>query len=168
MRKFFFGAGVCLFLSFSCAFSQQMHTLSLTVHAELEEGQQIFVSGNNRNMGNWNPGAVPLNRIDENVWNLQLNFPHGTILEYKFTLGSWESEALNDQKQIPQNHSIILNSDTTVVYSIKCWRTGGVNIVRGQVTGEVKYDENFKGEGLKPRDVLVWLQHGYDENQESR
>jgi len=56
-----------------------------------------------------------------------------------------------------QNSVLIANNDTTVQRTIFNWRNKFNFKVNGQITGTVIYHKNFVLDGLKPRDVFVWL-----------
>ncbi|MCF8260030.1 MAG: hypothetical protein K9J12_04595 [Melioribacteraceae bacterium] len=130
----------------------------------IQDSAVLYISGNDSLFGNWNAGLVEFERLDNESWTKTFSFPKGSLLEYKFTLGDWSNEALDNSKSIPQNHSLNVISDTTIYHSISYWRDAETKTIHGQITGLVEYHRNFTYPGLQARDVLVWLPPGYEEN----
>jgi len=127
----------------------------------------IFITGNHTLLGNWNPGAIALDRTDD-YYAKVLTFPAGTKLEYKFTLGSWEKEAASDNGEIFANFRLTVTGDTILSYTFNNWTHRIRQPVVGHILGQVEYLNNLSGDGLKARDVVVWLPPDYNENPQKR
>ena len=52
-------------------------------------------------------------------------------------------------------------NDTSIFFQINKWRNNEPRINHGQITGTVRYHLQFESEGLKPRDIIVWLPPSY-------
>jgi hypothetical protein len=52
----------------------------------------IVIAGNEREVfgGSWNP-VQPMEQVDENVWEFTATVKEGTLLQYKYTRGSWDT-----------------------------------------------------------------------------
>jgi predicted alpha/beta superfamily hydrolase len=94
-------------------------------------------------------------------------FEPGTKLEYKFTRGSWPTEAIGADGIVPANLALLVQSNQTVTIEVTNWRDI-VHKTTGQITGTVKYHRAMKGDGIKPRDVVVWLPPSYEGSSEGR
>jgi predicted alpha/beta superfamily hydrolase len=138
------------------------------ISPNLPDTTKIYVAGNHPEFGSWRADRVELRKIGNNIWNKEFFFEKGTRLEYKFTQGSWGTEALASDSTIMQNNVLVVNNDTTVCLTILNWRNNFNFKVRGQITGTVKYHKNFVMDGLKPRDIFVWLPPGYELNRSKR
>lgn len=151
------------FLTSVFTYSQtQSHEIKFIVHSfGVNNAEAIFISGNDSLFGRWYPDLIRLLKINDSTWSRSFNFPKEKSLEYKFTKGSWELEALNDDGTTPSNSILRVTSDTTIVVNIKKWRNREPRIIHGQITGMVNYHNNFKGNGLKIRDIIVWLPPSY-------
>ncbi|MEV0124300.1 carbohydrate-binding module family 20 domain-containing protein [Streptomyces sp. NPDC050703] len=58
---------------------------SFKVNATTQWGQNIYVTGNRPELGNWNPAnAKKLDPSAYPVWNLDVDLPKGTAFEYKY------------------------------------------------------------------------------------
>ncbi|MHC1737648.1 MAG: alpha/beta hydrolase-fold protein [Ignavibacteriaceae bacterium] len=160
-----------LFLfAFALSAFPQGVTITITVTApNLSADEKIFISGNHASLGNWNPGQVSLEKLNDSVWSKEFSFPSGTKLEFKFTKGSWNSEALNEDKSVPGNYSFTGTEDATLNFTINYWKSdfrdpGAPPDFSGKVTGEVVYHRQMTYADILPRDVVVWLPPGYHEN----
>ena len=119
----------------------------------------VYVTGNNSELGNWDPMAIKLEKINDTTWEMSFYFNTNESIEFKFTKGSWDTEALNDNGEVPENNKLLVNKDTTILYTVKKWKDSTNFSVqskfKGQITGEVKYIYKMEGKGIKPRDVIV-------------
>ncbi|MER7624246.1 carbohydrate-binding module family 20 domain-containing protein [Streptomyces sp. NPDC126503] len=88
---------------------------SFNVTATTVTGQNIYVTGNRAELGNWNPAAAPkLDPAAYPVWKLAVNLPAGTVFEYKYVRKdaagnvTWESGA-NRTATVPASGQVVLN-----------------------------------------------------------
>ncbi len=165
MKKIF----ALLVLSISILNAQGKVKVTLEVISPtLEDTSKIYVAGNIEELGGWKPDKVMLNYSGNKIWNKKFEIVKGTRLEYKFTKGSWATEALGSDSSIPQNAVLVANRDTIVLITIFNWRDKFNFKVKGQITGTVKYHKNFVLHGLKPRDIFVWLPPDYENDKTKR
>jgi len=137
--------------------------VNIEVIAEgLSPDSKIFITGNDDQLGNWNGDSIQLNKSENVKWTKEFSFEKGKKIEFKITRGSWKSEALNNDGLIPSNYSFEVFNDTTIEIKVNLWADQTERKVEGQITGTVKYYRNFQGQGIKPRDVIVWLPPGYE------
>ena len=128
----------------------------------LSDSAQVFITGNQKSLGNWNPAKVRLQPLGNHRFSRTFTFPPGTTVEYKFTKGSWDKEAIDENGDAFQNFLIDVRQDTTLVHPICYWSDGKDRPVSGQITGRVDYFRNVAGKGLKSRDIIVWLPLDYE------
>lgn len=128
----------------------------------VKSDEKVFIAGNIPMLGNWNPGLVNLEKINDSTWSKTFSFEPNQKLEFKFTKGSWGNEALNQNKAVPENYLFTTNSDTTLCFNINYWKDEFLNSIKHKVTGKVEYYYNFKGENILPRDIVVWFPPSYD------
>ncbi|MFD4757714.1 carbohydrate-binding module family 20 domain-containing protein [Streptomyces sp. NPDC058439] len=90
---------------------------SFGVNATTQPGQNIYVTGNQSALGNWNTGsALKLDPATYPVWKLDVNLPAGTSFEYKYLRKdasgnvTWESGA-NRTATVPASGKATLTSD---------------------------------------------------------
>ncbi|MFD9030618.1 carbohydrate-binding module family 20 domain-containing protein [Streptomyces sp. NPDC059567] len=88
---------------------------SFNVNAATVSGQNIYVTGNRAELGNWSPSAaLKLDPASYPVWKLDVSLPAGTAFEYKYVRKdaagnvTWESGA-NRTATVPASGRIVLN-----------------------------------------------------------
>ncbi|MDF6042082.1 alpha amylase C-terminal domain-containing protein [Streptomyces sp. JH14] len=90
---------------------------SFGVNATTQLGQNIYVTGNQSALGNWNTdSALKLDPATYPVWKLDVSMPAGTSFEYKYIRKdasgavTWESGA-NRTATVPSSGKVPLTSD---------------------------------------------------------
>ena len=155
---------ILIMLYFPFLHSQTTKEVTFIVTANnVPDTSSVFITGNHKLLGNWIPGVIKLEKQNNDERIGKFSFPLGYHLEYKFTLGSWEYEARNAEGGIPGNSILDVLNDTIIHINISQWK-GPDSMIKGQITGIVKYHPKMKGRGIKDRDVVVWLPPGYDED----
>ena len=96
------------------------HLNSNTVPTE----SAVHITGNQQNLGFWNPSAVALKQFPDGHWEKSISVLQGTQLEYKFTLGSWETEALDATGQALPNFTLTVEKDSVLTITIPGWKKG--------------------------------------------
>lgn len=127
----------------------------------MPDSARVYIAGNQTQLGMWQPDVVAFTKESDNSWTRLLSFNAGDKLEYKFTRGSWDNEAVTAEGEVPRNSTLHVTNDTTIIVAIASWKDLR-HKVEGQITGTVKYHRNMPGEGIRPRDVIVWLPRSYE------
>ncbi|MFJ7056593.1 carbohydrate-binding module family 20 domain-containing protein [Streptomyces microflavus] len=90
---------------------------SFGVNATTQPGQNIYVTGDQAALGNWNPAsALKLDPATYPVWKLDVNLPAGTSFAYKYVRKdasgnvTWESGA-NRTATVPSSGKVTLTAD---------------------------------------------------------
>jgi len=86
----------------------------------LPDSSKVYISGNSEKLGMWNPSSVMLesrNRGTDTVWSRSFSFPLDEKIEFKFTQGTWETEAVNEDGSTPPNN--ILEIKNRFIRSMK-------------------------------------------------
>ncbi|MCL7960489.1 MAG: alpha/beta hydrolase-fold protein [marine benthic group bacterium] len=145
---------------------------AITIQAIVPEGTgTVYLAGNLPELGPWNADGMVM--TGDGVERIaRVHAAPGTELEYKFTLGKWEYEALGPDGLVPDNQRLAVEADAEVSHEIAAfkdplrwiedWKGSGVE-------GQLIYWLDVESEFLGPtRHVEVWLPPGYDEDQEAR
>ena len=86
---------VLMFIASLPIYSQERINVTFRVEAPtLNDSDKVYIVGNAEEIGNWNPGKVALEKISNKIWQKTLGFTKGARIEYKFTKGNWQTEAL--------------------------------------------------------------------------
>jgi len=171
MNKFyvFLLFAISLFLvTFKSYDNDNIQVTFILESAALSIDSDVYLVGNHRKLGRWQPDQIKMTYLDEKEgmhrWQKQLSFEKGEILEYKFTQGSWANEGANAQGLPLENNYLTVTHDEAITTRVKFWRTTAELPVQGQITGTVKYHPQLTGEGVLPRDIIVWLPPNYQKN----
>ncbi len=161
-----------LFATFTFAFAQDV-SLRLFVHpaqSMIDSSTAIYISGDKKELGNWNPSAVSLSRLNDSLWMYEGKFSKGLQLRFKITGGSWEQEAMYDSVEVSQNFNVSLTHDTTMTVNPIGWKNKFYRSKsEPRIQGNVVYHRKLKGEGLNySRDVIVWLPPSYQTEKKRR
>lgn len=107
---------IILLLSSKITLGQELTTIKISVPNETDE---VFIVGNQESFGNWQPDKIKMNRISdyEREISLNLTFP----AEFKFTRGTWESEAIITKLTGNPNFVLSEKPSTKLFYKIQGW-----------------------------------------------
>ncbi len=128
----------------------------------------VTIAGNLNELGNWDPAAVPMDSLGSGQYGIKFQVRVGDTVEYKFTRGSWMTEALDGVMGIPPNYRQIVTGDTTIYHQVFAWRDSHPTPGAG-ITGVVRYHRNFYSPQLDNyRDLIVWLPPSYSTDSLAR
>jgi predicted alpha/beta superfamily hydrolase len=164
MKKYLLCFSFPILLAFTFCSQNNVNITIEVIAVNLAEGSKVYITGNDDQMGNWQPDSVELSEIEKGKWSKSFSFTKGKKLEFKITRGTWENEALSNDGAVPDNYVVDLLNDTTIKIRIDLWADQVERKIEGQITGIVKYHRNFQGAGINPRDIIVWLPPDYESN----
>jgi predicted alpha/beta superfamily hydrolase len=148
-------------------------TIRVLLPTSTPNNPSIYVAGNSPMLGNWDPGKIRLVRENDSIWSFSTGAPVGSVLEFKITRGTWDTEALYVDGVIPQNTVVRVESDTVITLAPLTWND--ISPARrnreatGKIVGTINYHRGLKGEGLNyERDLIVWLPPSYDQQAQKR
>ncbi len=143
------------------------------MRAAVPEGTgTLYLAGNLPSLGPWRPDGIAMAGTGRER-AVQLTVPPGTTFEYKFTLGSWDREALGPAGTVPPNNRLEVDGDVEASHDIADfkkdpreyfadWRGSGVE-------GRLVYWTDVASAHLRPaRHVEIWLPPGYDDAPAAR
>lgn len=152
--------------------AQQLQEKTVVFHVfspDLPDTAHVFIAGSLAELGFWNPAKISMQHEGNHHWSKKIVVKEGTSIEYKFTLGSWDREAANANGLPLQNFNLAVRGDTTVTHPVLFWKTGGdKKVITGQITGTVAYHRLLSGDGVAPRDIIVWLPPDYHTKKKKR
>ena len=132
----------------------------------------VYLAGDLPDLGPWRPDGRALEGTGRER-TVRVTAPPGTTFEYKFTLGTWDREALSPAGTVPPNHRLVLTTDTVVVHEIADFKKDQREYIadwRGSgVQGRLVYWTDVRSAFLGPtRHVEIWLPPGYDSASATR
>ena len=139
----------------------------VVISNSLNPDENIFIAGNKPELGNWNPSQISLNKINDSTFSKEFECNKDEYLEFKFTKGDWNKEALDENGYVPDNIRLKVTKDTTICIRVLQWKDSYKDIVK-KITGKVEYFYDFKGDNILPRNIVVWLPPSYDSLSKKR
>ena len=140
-------------------------TFEVITPTPLPVGEQVFISGNQAELGEWKPDGFPLTREDDNRWIGSLVVPPEETVAYKITRGSWESEEVDEQGQVPQDKTIEPGPHRKVTHRISRWKDLAP-VALPEVVGRFHLHEGFHSHFLRyDRRIVVWLPPSYETSE---
>jgi predicted alpha/beta superfamily hydrolase len=162
----------CLLLFFLIllneGFTQELRANFVLYAPGLPDTSVVFIAGSAPQLGSWNPSRVKMEFVGNQLWKKEIVFTRAISVQYKYTLGSWDHEGTDSTGAPLPNFSVDLSNSNVASDTILYWKNRSASKVRGQITGMVKYHKDMKGEGIKERDIIVWLPPGYDSISKKR
>lgn len=119
---FLFCAAFCFI---GCSRQRAGQECSVTIQAipdSLPANQSVHLSGNTVALTQWSPSGVLMERRSDGVWLWRSTAGRGDHLEYKFSRGKWETEAVGADGQELSNYVLDVRNDTILTYRINAWR----------------------------------------------
>ena len=129
---------------------------------------KLYITGNHPRLGNWHPGKIKMKYSSDNTWVKTVPIESNYALEFKFTRGTWDNEPVDETGKPFTNFTHTVKRDTTLYFEFNFWKDKFERPIQGQITGDVRYHRKMKIFRLKPRDIVVWLPPGYNENPDRR
>ncbi len=129
------------------------------VCSPLPDTAAVRIVGDADLLGAWSPSAVPMLKQSNGTWERSFRFEQGTKLRYKFTRGSWDSEALSRKGvQYLSESALEVANDTVVTDTIPGWLDADGGITRLRLDELVKNDRFFLVTGWRyhPGDDTSW------------
>lgn len=144
-----------------------------TIRARVPEGTgTVYLAGSLPELGPWRPDGLAMTG-EGRERTARITAPPGTSFEYKFTLGSWDREALGPSGAVPPNNRLVIERDTVVVHEIPAFKRDPRDYIadwRGSgVLGRLVYWTDVRSAYLGPtRHIEIWLPPGYDTASSTR
>jgi len=132
----------------------------LDTEEPLNEKDTIYLTGNIKLLGAWNPKGLAMTRRSETRWEKTFTVPDSTQLQFKFTLGSFEREAVTNRGVVPGNNFIDVLKDTEIYFVLEDWKDpyAPIQVSGGKVSVYMVNPVN----GLSSRKVTVWMPDAYE------
>jgi enterochelin esterase-like enzyme len=140
---------------------------TVTLRVRVPEGTgTVYLAGSLPELGPWRAEGRALDGTGRDR-STQVTAAPGTTFEYKFTLGSWEREAVGYAGAVPPNYRLVVSADTVVEHEIADFKKDPAAYIadwRGSgVLGRLVYWTDVASAHLDPkRHVEIWLPPGYD------
>jgi enterochelin esterase-like enzyme len=151
--------------------ADQCCTVTITVRVPDGTGI-VYLTGSLPELGPWRPDGRAMTGAGRER-TVTVIAPAGTSFEYKFTLGSWDREALDAAGRVPPNHRLVIEQGAQVTHDIAAFKQDPRDYIadwKGSgVLGRLVYWTDVKSAFLtRTRHVEIWLPPGYDDSPSAR
>ncbi|MGB6649030.1 MAG: CBM20 domain-containing protein, partial [Bacteroidota bacterium] len=113
------------FLVLACQMDESAAERRITIRVvptSLPAGDRVYIAGNLPELGSWYPDRVDLQPLSDGSWEKTFSLEAGMRLEFKFTRGSWATEAVGADGLERQNYLLDVRRDTTITIEAVQWR----------------------------------------------
>ncbi|WP_445385763.1 alpha/beta hydrolase-fold protein [Robiginitalea sp. IMCC44478] len=91
---------------------------SITIRAKVpNENDELFITGNQENLGNWNPGLLKMKKVS--AFERELTLRLKDIVEFKFTRGGWDKDAWVKSENGFNNFNSVIRPKEGQTYSFE-------------------------------------------------
>lgn len=96
--------------------------VTFEVHsAQIPENAHVHIAGNHPKLGDWKAYHTPLRQNIDGTWRRTFVFNTDTELKYRFSLGTWGTEALIGTEKEPTELFVKVTTDTTIAIDVPSW-----------------------------------------------
>ncbi len=141
-------------------------TLLVAVPKGTPASEVVHIAGNADALGAWAADGMQLTRQADGRFKGIVSVPPGTRIEFKCTLGSWESvEKSASGADIP-NRVLVATESATHEFTVERWAHAGPV---STLTGDIRFHKAFKSKVLdNERTLAIYLPPGYDTAKDQR
>ncbi len=87
----------------------------------------VYIVGGHPAVGDWNPGAVPMTKVNNTLWTYTADILDGTAFEFKITRGNWETvmkgaDGNEELANLPITVDYGTTGTQTYAYTVLNWR----------------------------------------------
>ena len=145
----------------------QQKKITIKVDADnLPEGSNVYITGNTDEIGNWD-FMQKMERESAEIWSYIVTLKTGDTLKFKFTRGSWASEAVDSNGIEFPNFVYVVQSDTTLFYKLSGWRDLAqhkIYITPERLANKEGYIELIEGWKYKAGDDSSWVDPSFNDS----
>jgi len=88
-------------------------TWRVRVPDDTPAGDTVYLPGTLPEQGPWDPGRVAMTQVEPGIWEVTLPVLEGTVVQYKYTRGSWDTVESWGEITGTVNRSVAVTYGTT-------------------------------------------------------
>lgn len=141
--------------------------LVVTLKTEMPKSDSLYISGDLLELGDWNPAGKKLAQSVDGSYYIEFNARKGSVVQCKFTRGTWKTQAIIDENDIPPNNLVIKVGKSKEVKVDILQFMDQRPIESDPVVGKLVSFDLFECKGLEyKRPITVWVPDSYSEKSE--
>ncbi|GMU33542.1 MAG: esterase [Planctomycetia bacterium] len=130
----------------------------------------VYLCGSHPSLGAWQAPGVPMERMDDGRFHRAIELPAGVKIEYKFTLGTWDSVEKSATGIDIANRRLAVGGPAKIEVTIAAWaskssKAAADRSAKGakRLSGLIRYHSDFPSKRLSsPRSLVVYLPSSYE------
>lgn len=133
----------------------------------VKDTETVYVSGNNKQLGEWKFNSVGLDKINDTTWEKSFYFEKDENIKFKFSKGSLSSEAVSPKGMQYYNvYSLDVKKDTVCSIRVAEWMNSAMNYTyikpeEIDSEGEIKISNGWR---FRKGDNLQWAEPAFDDS----
>ena len=166
--QYFSSAFLLLLLLTNFSVYSQQFRIIISVEADtVPAGSTVHITGGSEQLGYWSI-MQPMEKVSEKVWRFNIEANQGDTIQFKFTRGNWETEAVDTNGLEYPNFKHIVKGDTSLLYKIPGWRDlvqQKIILTEERIKNKGGWVELFEGWKYKIGDDSSWADPSYDDSE---
>ncbi|PCJ20420.1 MAG: esterase [Candidatus Cloacimonadota bacterium] len=157
---------VLLFFFFTWFFVRTNYiVLELQVKVPDYTPDNLFIIGNHESLGQWTQQSHQLKKINQTTFTTNIRVPKNTSLEFKFTLGSWETVQKDQFFNDTNNFIIIAKASELIELQVSNFAGFERESQTHTRVGHFDFLRKFESKLLKNhRNIIIYLPPSYKKN----
>ncbi len=143
---------------------------AVTVPPETPRYQQLYLSGNVKELGSWRADGLELKKEDDGRYVATVELAGGVPVEYKVTRGSWNSVERGPDGVEMEDRTLNPVKTESISIDVVTWvDQGKAEPGKSTASGNIRMHVGFHSTLLNnDRTLAVYLPPGYDDNPDKR
>ncbi len=132
----------------------------------MPKDSRVYITGNNDALGNWN-FMREMKMESTGNWTYSVPAGVGDTLQFKFTRGDWNTEAVDSNGVEYPNFVYVVKSDTTLTYKFSNWRDQvqhKIFITPERFANKAGYIELIEGWKYHTGDDTAWANPSFNDS----
>ena len=150
----------------SAIFPQQKTIFINARASNLPKDSKVYITGNNDELGTWN-FMREMRKESNELWSYKVTANKGDTLRFKFTRGSWATEAVDSNGIEFPNFVYVVQKDTTLNYEFSKWRDQAqhrIYITPERFANKEGYIELIEGWKYNTGDDSAWANPSFNDS----
>ncbi len=156
-----------LFFAIAQIFPQEQSIRIIVATDTLPDDSNVYITGNTDELGNWDFMQL-MEKTNGNQWYFDFAATLGDTLQFKFTRGSWRTEAVDSNGLEYPNFSLVVRNDSSYFYHLPGWRDlvqQKVIISRERMDNKAGAIDLWEGWKYKIGDDSIWATVKFDDSK---
>lgn len=143
--------------------------LVVTVPKDTQANSHVYVAGNTPELGFWRADGLPMSRGEDGKFRATFKAEKDATIEFKFTLGSWETVEKGGGGIEIVNRRLTVDRDMRREFTVAEWAAPHKTRAKPTLTGDIRRHDRFASKFLNnERTLIVYVPPLYDARPDER